>query len=128
MNDTLTVICTDRGTHKPRTLARLDVKVQHGRVVIGRVSRTRRYRTDDGRVITPRSAPEADDARRRDDDGLTFTFTCPTCGRNTPCVTTGWRTWPRRTYGGRGGACRCWMCPTCRRRVVPTASVGWVLR
>ena len=84
MNDTLTVICTDRGTHKPRTLARLDVKVQHGRVVIGRVSRTRRYRTDDGRVITPRSAPEADDARRRDDDGLTFTFTCPTCGRNTP--------------------------------------------
>jgi len=85
VNDTLTVICTDRGTHKPRTLARLSVKVQHGRVVIGRVSRTRRYRTDDARNIAPRSAPDADDARRRDDDdGLTFTFTCPTCGRNKP--------------------------------------------
>ncbi len=84
-DDELTVVCTDRGAHKPRTLARLSVKVQYGRVVIGRVGRTRRYRTDDGRAITPRSAPGTDDARRReDDDGLTFTFTCPSCGRNLP--------------------------------------------
>ena len=85
MSDVLKVVCTDRGAHKPRILARLSVKVQHGRVLIGRVSRDRRYRTDDGRVITPRSAPGAESARRRDDDdGLTFTFTCPACGRNKP--------------------------------------------
>ena len=79
----LTVVCTDRGAHTPRTLARLTAKLQGGRVVIGRVTGGRRYRRD-GRVIAPRSTPGADDARRRDDDGLTFAFTCPTCGRNRP--------------------------------------------
>jgi hypothetical protein len=79
----LTVQCTDNGAHNPRTLARLSIGIKDGRVVMGRQGRTRHHTTD-GRFVVPRGTEGAADARRRDDGGVTFTFTCPSCRRNVP--------------------------------------------
>lgn len=79
----LAVVCTDRGTHPERVLARLFIDVKDGRVVMGRQGRTFVH-TRDGRFVKPSSTPGAATARKRDDGGVTFTFACPTCKRNVP--------------------------------------------
>ena len=84
INDSLLqVVCTDRGTHPERVLARLSIAVKNGRVTITRMGRTHVH-ADDGRFVAPPSTNGTADARKRDDGGVTFTFTCPTCKRNVP--------------------------------------------
>ena len=80
MTSILNVVCTDNGAHKPRTLGRLSIGVKDGRIVMGRQGRTHRH-TPDGRFVAPPSTEGAADAHKRDDGGVTFTFTCPSCGR-----------------------------------------------
>ena len=79
----LTVQCTDNGAHKPRVLARLSIGIKDGRVVMGRQGRTYRHTTD-GRFVKPQSTEGAATAAKRPDGGVTFTFTCRSCGRNVP--------------------------------------------
>jgi hypothetical protein len=84
INDSLlSVVCTDRGTHPQRVLARLSIGVKDGRVAITRMGRTHLH-ADDGRFVAPPSTNGTADARKRDDGGVTFAFTCPSCQRNVP--------------------------------------------